>query len=667
MSTKQSSSAFHYQPSSPLETLVRRTSAKRANTPAVKTQSPSSLSEGSSPQYFRQNDAPQSYYHHDGLSTPPRQTHGRPLVAPPSPLLHSRFARDSVTTTDSANASSYLDLSIDERSRDSVDSRNVYQEGVDYNYEESVYSTDTALRDSWQSAGTAWQSEGSGPLRYLNQGARPEEPLTYPTHSQSHQFHNDSATAVPTVVVTEHEYPDPEPPMDSIRLKQAEKAPITPLAHNFSRPIRPSAVPVLMPAEEEKRKVMERNAGRKPRQPGQSHEMSHTPTSSHLPSPHSPRSPGDYFGSHQTSGAPSEYHRSQSPHYPRSSPHQPSTPRTPQVYASNTHPAYRPNSPSKEFHQSSPSISHPYPSPSSSRPTSPSAYPMYEQSRDYRVTAREASLSPTPSHQSRSGSPIISSTPTNLPHSPSKVVLPRRPPSLRPGSPASLYSRYSFYQLDSPSPNGTTHFTTDLDPEKQQRKNSQSSMMLDSSKPPNEPETKAHHFLQLGIQHHEANRLKESAICFEKSANEDGGCGAGMLMFGLTLRHGWGCEKNEKVGFKWLRKAAENAVADLESARNGGGIDQGAVRAELILAIYEVGQCFFHGWGVPKDQKMAVSYYRVAARLGDADAQNDLGFCLANGKGCKKDRKEAAKWYRAAVEQGQSDVGLAWIYKEKFQ
>ena len=42
-------------------------------------------------------------------------------------------------------------------------------------------------------------------------------------------------------------------------------------------------------------------------------------------------------------------------------------------------------------------------------------------------------------------------------------------------------------------------------------------------------------------------------------------------------------------------------------------------------------------------------YYRVAARLGDPDAQQELAFCLLNGKGCKKDKKEAAKWYRAAV------------------
>ncbi|KAH9985759.1 hypothetical protein BJV77DRAFT_94526 [Russula vinacea] len=138
-----------------------------------------------------------------------------------------------------------------------------------------------------------------------------------------------------------------------------------------------------------------------------------------------------------------------------------------------------------------------------------------------------------------------------------------------------------------------------------------------------------------------------------------------MLMWGLTLRHGWGCAKDESLGFSWLRRAAEAAVGDLERAR--AGLDISAVRGELVLAIYEVGQCFFQGWGVKKDQKMAVSYFEIAARLGDVDAQEELAFCYANGRGCKKDRKEAAKWYRAAVAQGASDVGLAWIYKEKFQ
>jgi len=49
------------------------------------------------------------------------------------------------------------------------------------------------------------------------------------------------------------------------------------------------------------------------------------------------------------------------------------------------------------------------------------------------------------------------------------------------------------------------------------------------------------------------------------------------------------------------------------------------------------------------DTYQSQSYFQVAARLGDPDAQQSLAFCLTHGKGCKKDQKEAARWYRAAV------------------
>jgi hypothetical protein len=93
-------------------------------------------------------------------------------------------------------------------------------------------------------------------------------------------------------------------------------------------------------------------------------------------------------------------------------------------------------------------------------------------------------------------------------------------------------------------------------------------------------------YLQLGIQHHEANRLDQSAICFEKSAKEGGGCGVGMLMWGLTLRHGWGCTKNEKSGLHWLQKAAEGAVADLESGRRGDEATAIQVRVDPYDCFY---------------------------------------------------------------------------------
>ena len=94
------------------------------------------------------------------------------------------------------------------------------------------------------------------------------------------------------------------------------------------------------------------------------------------------------------------------------------------------------------------------------------------------------------------------------------------------------------------------------------------------------PQT-AEDYLALGISHHEADRLQDSAQCFEKAATLDGGCAVGMLMWGLTLRHGWGIQKDEQRAFKWLKKAAEHAVVDLQQGKNASGRD--AIKVGLFL------------------------------------------------------------------------------------
>lgn len=43
----------------------------------------------------------------------------------------------------------------------------------------------------------------------------------------------------------------------------------------------------------------------------------------------------------------------------------------------------------------------------------------------------------------------------------------------------------------------------------------------------------------------------------------------GMLMWGLALRHAWGVKKDEREGFRWLRRAAGRAVEGLEAAYDG--------------------------------------------------------------------------------------------------
>ncbi|KAG9125618.1 hypothetical protein FRC07_006858 [Ceratobasidium sp. 392] len=285
--------------------------------------------------------------------------------------------------------------------------------------------------------------------------------------------------------------------------------------------------------------------------------------------------------------------------------------------------------------------------------------------------AEEGRASP----DSRSPSPgYIRQPPSSQPYPPSANRSPNMQPqqprgqsplsphlnSPDPQRPPSLYSQYSFYSLPNSTPPDSPHATQGQHPQLRQ-KPSGSNLNPNTPSPKDKPPSAAQQYLTRGIAAHEQNNLRESARCFERSATAEGGCGVGMLMWGLSLRHGWGCRKDERTGFKWLRRAAEAAVSDLESARSGE--EAKAVRNELVLAIYEVGQCFFHGWGVGQDRPMAVSYFQVAARLGDCDAQQELAFCYLNGKGCKKDMKEAARWYRAAASQGASTVGLAWIYK----
>jgi len=89
-------------------------------------------------------------------------------------------------------------------------------------------------------------------------------------------------------------------------------------------------------------------------------------------------------------------------------------------------------------------------------------------------------------------------------------------------------------------------------------------------------------------------------------------------------------------------------------------------RGDLTLAIYELGVCFRHGWGIPKSKATAAHYFEIAANMGDPDAQNDIALCYYKGEGVKKDMKMAAKYYRMADAQGHGTMGNSWIFKEKY-
>ncbi|GAC75574.1 hypothetical protein PANT_16d00046 [Moesziomyces antarcticus T-34] len=178
----------------------------------------------------------------------------------------------------------------------------------------------------------------------------------------------------------------------------------------------------------------------------------------------------------------------------------------------------------------------------------------------------------------------------------------------------------------------------------------------------------AEDFLSSGITHHEQGDLARSAFYFERSAKVDGGCVVGMCMFGMALREGWGARKDPAKGFTWIQKAAARAgemMANTTTPKSDAELR--AIKSELKLSVYELGKCFCYGWGVKMDKPMALEYFELAAKLGDADAQAEAGALYAAGKGCKKDLKKAAMYYRMAEQGGYDTVGLSWIHKDKYK
>lgn len=168
-------------------------------------------------------------------------------------------------------------------------------------------------------------------------------------------------------------------------------------------------------------------------------------------------------------------------------------------------------------------------------------------------------------------------------------------------------------------------------------------------------------YLQLGMKYHEEGQLEKATYHWRLSAKT--GSALGLFFYGIALRHGWGCKKNPGKAIHYLLNAAQSAVNELQT---GMAHSKTVAKSELVLAIYEIGVCFRHGWGVPKDLKTAAYHFELAANLGDPDAQNDLGFCYLHGIGVKKDAYASAKYYRMAERQEQGLIGNSWIWKDKY-
>jgi len=97
---------------------------------------------------------------------------------------------------------------------------------------------------------------------------------------------------------------------------------------------------------------------------------------------------------------------------------------------------------------------------------------------------------------------------------------------------------------------------------------------------------------------------------------------------------------------------------DIETVRKDA--ERGNANAQLAL-----GDAYYDGNGVEKNEKMAAKWYQKAATLGHREARYNLGRMYENGEGIKKDAVKAAKWYQKAALRGceESQFNLGNLYE----
>ncbi|KAF1832931.1 HCP-like protein [Decorospora gaudefroyi] len=168
--------------------------------------------------------------------------------------------------------------------------------------------------------------------------------------------------------------------------------------------------------------------------------------------------------------------------------------------------------------------------------------------------------------------------------------------------------------------------------------------------------------IQEAIRLHEKGNLEASTALFGRLADPTGANNAlAQVLYGLALRsHAWGCEPDQGQAVHYLSMAASNS-AQVEKLALGAGMKKGgAAKGELVLAMYELANCFRNGWGIKKDPAAAKQYYETAANLGDTDAMNEVAWCYIEGFGTKKDKFKAAQFLRLAESKGNKTIGNTW-------
>lgn len=151
----------------------------------------------------------------------------------------------------------------------------------------------------------------------------------------------------------------------------------------------------------------------------------------------------------------------------------------------------------------------------------------------------------------------------------------------------------------------------------------------------------------MGQAYRQLADFKKAFTCFKKAAAHD--YSEAFAMVGDAYLDGQGVEKNPAKARLWYRKGADMGeitatlkLADCLKNGIGGKVDYPKTMEQYMhlaertgrfwnrysdsirIALYEIGNMYLNGLGVPVDLKNAVRYFKLAAKKGNTDAENAL-------------------------------------------
>lgn len=138
----------------------------------------------------------------------------------------------------------------------------------------------------------------------------------------------------------------------------------------------------------------------------------------------------------------------------------------------------------------------------------------------------------------------------------------------------------------------------------------------------------------------EAGRHNQAAQLLLPLANS--GNPLAQFRLGNLYYHGQGVPEDEKQAIYWWKKAAAQGYAE---------------------AMFQLGSAYLFGSQtakiVPDPDREAAVWYFQAASAGHAEAQYHLGLLFLAGKGVVDSRQEAARWMKKAAAQGHQEAKKA--------